>query len=67
MARVGYRVYNGKRWVKQQMEPHPLVNGLWVMVDEPGYSGFGFSVLKKVHPIVVSRLADTGAQMTVIS
>ena len=67
VTRLGHHVYDGKRWVKQKMEPHPLVIGLRVVVDKSGYSGFGLSIPKKVQLVVTNGLADTGAQMTVIS
>ena len=67
VSSLGHHVHDGERWIKQQVEPHPMVNGLRVIVDKPGYKRFGFDELKEVHPIVVNGLADTGAQMTVIS
>ena len=44
-----------------------MVNGLHIIVDKPGCKRFGFDIPKEVHPIVVNGLANTGAQMTVIS
>ena len=44
-----------------------MIKGLHVMVDKSGYMELGSCMPRKVHPVRVCRLADTGAQMTVIS
>ena len=34
-------VDNGKEWVRQQVEPHPVVEDLHIVVDKPGYKDVG--------------------------
>ena len=60
-------MYNGEKWVKQKMESHPWVEGLGVIVDGPGDRSLGFPAPAEVQVVVVCGVADTGAQMTVMS
>ena len=34
---LGHHVYDGGKWVRRLVEPHPMVKGLQIIVDEPSY------------------------------
>ena len=44
-----------------------MVRGIQVVVDKPSYKRFGHSIPESVHLVMMDGLADTGAQMIVIS
>ena len=49
---ICHNVDNGKEWVGQQVELNPLLEGLCIMIDKPGYKEVGIPAPTKVKSIV---------------
>ena len=67
VAALRHHVYDGDKWVKQSMSPHPIITGVTLEVHIPSYSDFGLQVPEHVRPKRVDALCDSGAQMFVLS
>ena len=64
---TGHNVDNGKEWLRQQVEPNPLVEGLQIMVDKPSYKKFGIPAPVKVYSIVGYGFANSKVDKMYIS
>lgn len=67
VASIGHHVYNGLIWVKQAVENHPVGTNLHLKLDKSGYNQFGKTIPTQPNQLNVYGLADSGAQMCVIS
>ena len=67
VSALQHHMYNGDKWVRQSVCPHPMVTGVTLEVHIPSYSDFGFREPEHVRPKKVAALCDSGAQMFVLS
>ena len=67
VSALQHHVYDGDKWVRQSVRPHPMVTGVTLEVHIPSYSDFGFQEPEHIRPKKVAALCDSGAQMFVLS
>ena len=63
VSALQHHVYDGDKWVRQSVCPHPMVTGVILEVHIPSYSDFGFQEPEHVRLKRVAAICDNGAQM----
>ena len=67
VASIGHHIYYRTKLVKRAVENHPVVTNLHLELDKSGYKQFGKTILTHPKQLDVYGLADSGAQMCIIS